>query len=117
MLAIIIAVYGKVSSFDYSQYGYDVETIKRVIIQEENVQYIPLEKIPTIHSIGIREEHGIKLYNTLLYMSQLGFYLSDHLDMIIAIIGAVIIPLKNYCEEIEKCNQSKDSNRKGSDIT
>lgn len=101
LLVVIIAVYSKINSFDYSQYGYGVDTIKETIAQEEGVQYIPLEEIPSIHSLGIRTEEGNLLYNMLLYMSQIVFYLSDNLELIIAIAGAVIIPLKDYSEEIE----------------
>lgn len=104
LLAVIIAVYNKINSFDYSQYGYSVDTIKESIAQEESVQYIPLENIPSIHSVGIRTEKGNLFYNMLLYMSQFAFYLSDNMEMIIAIAAAVIIPLKNYSEEIEGGN-------------
>lgn len=102
LLAIIIAVYGKTTSFDYTQYGCSVDTIKESIVQEESASHIALEEIPTIHSTGIRIEHEISLYNILLPISQYMFYLSDNLEIIIAIVGAVIIPLNKYSEEIEK---------------
>lgn len=101
LLAVIIAVYGKINSFDYSQYGYSADTVKEVIVQEEGEAYIPLEKISSIHSIGIGTKEGNLLYNILLHMSRFAFYLSDNLEMIIAIAGTVIIPLKNYSEEVE----------------
>lgn len=100
LLAVIIAVYGKINSFDCSQYGYRVDTMKEVIFQEEAL-YIPLEEIPSIQSIGISTQEGNVWYNLLIHMSQFMLYLSDNLEMIIAIAGTVIIPLKNYSEEIE----------------
>lgn len=111
LLAIIIAVYGKTTSFDYSRYGCSVDTIKEYIIQAESASHIPLEEIPTIHSTGIIIEDKISPYNILINVSQLGYCLSDNLKMIIAIAGAIIIPLKSYCEEIEKYMRSKDNNR------
>lgn len=101
LLAIIIAIYSKTNSFDRSQYGYNTETINKVINKEENVPYIPLEEIPSYHSIGRKVENELSIYNILLPMSQFVFYLSDNLEIIIAIAGAVIIPLKNYSEKIE----------------
>ncbi len=103
LLAIIVAVYSKMSSFDCFRYGYSVDTIKESIIQEKSVLYIPLEEIPSVQSIGIETKNEISLYSILLHMSQLGYYLSDNLEIIIAIIGAVIIPLKNYSEEVDNC--------------
>lgn len=100
LFAVIIAVYGKTNNFDYSQYGYSADTIKEFVVQE-NVQYIPLEKIPSIHSIGIEIRGGNLLYNLLLHISQFAFRLSDNLEMIIAIVGTVLIPLKKYSEEVE----------------
>lgn len=100
LLAVIIAIYGKVNSFDFSQYGYSVDTIKEAIYQKE-AKNIPLEIIPSMHSIGISIREGNLLYNMLLHMSHFLFYLSDNLEMVIAIAGTVIIPLKNYSEEFE----------------
>lgn len=101
LLAVIIAVYGRVNNFDCSQYGYSVDTIKDTIIQEENAQYISLEKIPSIRTEGIYIKDGNLLYNALLNLSQFVFYLSDNLEMLIAIAGAIIIPLRNYSEKVE----------------
>lgn len=108
LLAVVIAVYSKINSFDYSQYGYSTEIIKEVINQEERIAYIPLEEIPSIHSIGIVTRKGNLLYNMLLHMSQFMFHLSDNLEVIIAIASTVIIPLKNYSEKIEtvKCGNA-----------
>lgn len=108
LLGVMIAVYGKINDFDYSQYGFNVATIAEA-------QYIHLEKIPRINSVGISIQEGDFFYNMLLHMSQFVFYLSDNLEMIIAIAGTVIIPLKSYSEEVEweeKCRElSKGRNR------
>lgn len=112
LLGVIIAVYGKVDSFDYSQYGYSINTVKEVANQEDSIQYIPLEKIPSIHSIGIETTKGAFLYNILLHISQFMLYLSDNFEMVIAIAGAVIIPFKSYSEKLESIESICDTVKK-----
>lgn len=102
LLTVSIAVYNKTNNFDHSQYGYSTDTIRKAVDQEEGITQIPLEKIPSIHSTGLETSKGNLLYKILLHTSQFIFYLSDNLEMAIAIAGTVIIPLKNYSEEIER---------------
>ena len=101
LLAIVIAVYGKADDFDYSRYGYNSDTIKAVVVQESNAAYIPLEKIPSIQSCGVLVGGNI-LYNMALRSSQVVYYLSDNLELIAAIAGAIIVPLENYYKVISK---------------
>lgn len=65
---------------------------------------MPLEEIPSMQSIGIEVNQGKLLYNILLHISQFGYYLSDNLELIVAIAGVIIIPLKKYSNEMDKCN-------------
>ena len=106
LFAVIIAVYNKTIDFDCAQYGYDVDTIKAVITQESGAQYIPLEEIPHIESIGIKSaaEPSIQtfFYNFLSGMSDFMSYMWYKLELLIAIAGTILIPLKDYAERIEK---------------
>lgn len=101
LLAIIVAVYGKIDCFDYSSYGYRTDVI-RDAVREEKVLYVPLEYFPSTYSIGLDVPGENILYSMVLHMSQMVYHVSDNLEIIVAIAGAVIIPLKDYAEAIEK---------------
>ena len=102
LVAVIIAVYGKMESFHPAEYGYSVNTLKETLLQENELMFLPLET--DLVSTGLSTPQGNFLYNITLKLSRLFFVLSDNLEIIIAIIGAVIIPLKKYSDEIEKIN-------------
>lgn len=109
LVAVVIAIYGKVDSFEYYQYGFNVNTIEKTINNEQSALYIPLEEIPSINSEGIKIQDGNLLYNVILKMSQGLFHISDNFEIIIAIAGAVIFPLRNYAESIDYENIIKDN--------
>ena len=104
LLALVIAVYSKVDSFEYDQYGISVSAIEETKSNQENRLYIPLEPILSIHSVGLEVENENLFYKLILEMSRGLFYISDNLELFIAIAGAVIFPLRNYAELIEQEN-------------
>lgn len=97
VLAVVVAVYSQKEEFDYNQYGYGVETIKSVSDGSyTGPAYISLEQIPAIHSIGISSPSGTIIYNGLLLFSQKIFHIKDNIPVAIALLSAIIIPLKKY---------------------
>lgn len=101
LLAVILAIYSKVDKFEYYRYGYNVNKLNNTLVQNETI-YIPLEEIPSLQSVGVEMTSGSLLYSVFLKISQGMFYLSNNLDIIIAIAGAIILPLSNYAEAIEQ---------------
>lgn len=100
LLAVVVAAYGKKEEIDYTQYGFNVETIKSVSEDSYNgVSYIHVEQIPTIQSVGIFGDNENVIYNGMLFFAQKVFWVEDNISLAIALISAIIIPLRKYVEE------------------
>lgn len=54
--------------------------------------------------MGLEAQNENLFYKLILEMSRGLFYISDNLELFIAIAGAVIFPLRNYAELIEQEN-------------
>lgn len=102
-IAIILAIYStELEPFDPSEYGYAVENLKTVIDGDEQVLYISLEAIPRLHSVGLDSLEAGIWYKILLKSSTGVYYIVDKIEVFIAVLGAILIPLKNYVDAMEK---------------
>ena len=99
LFTIVIAVYSKVNGFDCTEYGFQVEMLEKSLTEEQNIAYIPLQEIPSIHSIGIRTSKESFIYIIISRLSQVAYSLSDNFELFIALAGAVILPFKKYVEQ------------------
>lgn len=107
LLSITVTMYNK-SEFDYSQYGNNVNEERSIIENSSNeVQDLPSEHNATIHSIGIKKvtyqsEESDGIYNILNFIAQKIYLIKDNIPIIIALGGAIVIPLNRYLQMIEK---------------
>lgn len=100
MFTIIIAVYGKVDQFDYSNYGLPTKSIKEAILDDQETENIPLQKIPACYSINMSSSEEGFLHRMISKFSLVAYNLSDNFELFIAIAGTIIVPFKKYVEEI-----------------
>lgn len=92
VLAIVSVVYTNNVVFDYSQYGYSKNILQN--IASSNVMYLPLEKIPTIKSIGVSTSESSILYLISIKSSQFFLELSKYLEYVVAQLGLFIFAYK-----------------------
>lgn len=98
ILAIVSVVYTNNAVFDYSQYGYSKDVLQN--ITSSNVMYLPLEKIPTIKSIGVSTSESSVLYLISIKSSQFFLELSKYLEYIVAQLGLFIFAYKKDFLEV-----------------
>ena len=109
LMVLVIAIYSKTNSFEYDQYGYNIETLKGAVTEENTVQYVVLEEIPSINSIGVQIKGSNLSYNIALKISQFLYSMSENFELVIAFAGAVILPLQNYVEAIEQLDKTRST--------
>ena len=91
-MTITLAVYNKDMQFDYDEYG-----VSKTQLEQSNSEYVSLEKIPTIRSIGL-EKQGDYIINIFDTFSRMMSKASGEVELIIAVFGGIIVPLKKYCD-------------------
>lgn len=105
LLAVISVIYANSIEYPYYRYGYSKEVILEV--EKVSAMYIPLEKIPSIKSLGHASPDTSLFYNGLVGLSQFFHLIYNNFDFFIAVAGAIIIPLKNYVDEENKMVKCK----------
>lgn len=91
-MTVTLAVYNKDMQFDYDEYG-----VSKTQLEQSNSEYVSLEKIPTIRSIGL-EKQGNYINNIFATFSRMMSEASGEVELIIAVFGGIIVPLKKYCD-------------------
>ena len=97
LLTVGSVIYANAQEFPHEQYGYSIETLRNIVNVQE-VKNIPLEKIPTISSLGLRSNGASAFYNILMRIARLFYLISNNFDIFIALAGGIVLPLKNYVE-------------------
>lgn len=84
--SFIAVVYAQALGFDYRSYEITLEDIEST--------YIPLQKIPSLESLGLTSPSAPWYYNMLISMSQFFRTIIDNIDWYLALVSALIIPAK-----------------------
>lgn len=100
-IATVVFMYAKSYTFEHWKYGYSEETIIKVIEGKNETLYIPLEEIPSIESAGITSSNASVIYNINVKLSQIVSGIISNLEFMIAILGTILIPLKNKIHLVE----------------
>ena len=72
-------------------------------MEQSNSEYVSLEKIQTIRSNGLEKQEDY-INNIFVKFSRLMSKASGEVELIIAVLGGIIAPLKKYCDG-EWCNK------------
>lgn len=91
-MTITLAVYNKDIQFNYDEYG-----VSKTQLEQSNSEYVSLEKIQTIRSNGLEKQEDY-INNIFVKFSRLMSKASGEVELIIAVLGGIIVPLKKYCD-------------------
>lgn len=91
-MTITLAVYNKDIQFNYDEYG-----VSKTQLEQSNSEYVSLEKIQTIRSNGLEKQEDY-INNIFVKFSRLMSKASGEVELIIAVLGGIIAPLKKYCD-------------------
>lgn len=88
ILSSFVLIYQHDIGFNYWEYGINT---KRLV---EGGMFCPLELIPRLSSQGIISSDSTILYRTTLWLARFSHACIENLDLYLAILSALIIPLK-----------------------
>ena len=79
------------------QFNYDEYGVSKTQLEQSNSEYVSLEKIQTIRSNGLEKQEDY-INNIFVKFSRLMSKASGEVELIIAVLGGIIVPLKKYCD-------------------